>query len=138
MMRGEAQRGWLDEDVPPPGRIIEAMIETSTQIVTVTERAAQKAIELAARDGYEEPYLRLRILAGGCSGFSYKLSFERGQAPDDHVIEAHGLRILIDPKSAPIVAGSALEFHDALLGGGFKVNNPQAVHECACGESFSI
>ena len=54
------------------------------------------------------------------------------------MIEAHGLRILIDPKSAPIVAGSALEFHDALLGGGFKVNNPQAVHECACRESFSI
>jgi len=43
-----------------------------------------------------------------------------------------GLRVLIDPKSAPIVAGSTLEFSDAMLGGGFKVNNPQAVHECAC------
>ena len=65
-------------------------------------------------------------------------SFEREQASDDNVIEAHGLKVLVDPKSVPIVAGSTLEFSDAMLGGGFKVNNPQAVHECACGESFSI
>ena len=56
----------------------------------------------------------------------------------DHVVDAFGLRVLVDPKSAPIVAGSTLEFNDALLGGGFKINNPQAVHECACGESFAI
>ncbi len=44
----------------------------------------------------------------------------------------------MDPKSAPIVAGSTLDFDDSLMGGGLKVHNPQAVHECACGESFSI
>jgi iron-sulfur cluster assembly protein len=49
-----------------------------------------------------------------------------------------GVRVLVDPKSAPIVEGSTLEFHDALLGGGLKMLNPHAVHECACGESFSI
>ncbi len=111
---------------------------TDTQVIGVTEQAAAKAIELGSREGFEDPCLRLRVLAGGCSGFSYKLSFEQAPGPDDHVIEAHGLKVLIDPKSAPIVAGSTLEFNDALLGGGFKVNNPQAVHECACGESFSI
>ena len=111
---------------------------TDTQVIGVTQQAAAKAIELGSREGYEDPCLRLRVLAGGCSGFSYKLSFEQANGPDDHVIEAHGLKVLIDPKSAPIVAGSTLEFNDALLGGGFKVNNPQAVHECACGESFSI
>lgn len=113
-------------------------MSTDTQVLGVTPRAAEKAIALATRDGFAEPCLRLRVLAGGCSGFSYKLSFERDAAPDDHVIEAHGLKVLVDPKSAPIVAGSTLEFNDALLGGGFKVNNPQAVHECACGESFSV
>ena len=113
-------------------------MSTSTQVIGVTEAAARKAAELSAREGFAEPFLRLRVLAGGCSGFSYKLSFEPGPAPDDNVIEAHGLRVLVDPKSAPIVAGSTLEFHDALLGGGFKVNNPRAVHECACGESFSV
>jgi len=107
-------------------------------VIGITQRAAEKAMELGAREGFDPVYLRLRVLAGGCSGFSYKLSFEGEQAGDDSVLESHGLRVLIDPKSAPIVAGSTIEFSDAMLGGGFKVNNPQAVHECACGESFSI
>jgi iron-sulfur cluster assembly accessory protein len=119
---------------------MEAMAtEVQTPLIGITPRAAEKAGELARREGFEEPIsLRLRVLAGGCSGFSYKLSFERASAEDDILLEAHGLRVLVDPKSAPIVAGSTLEYSDALLGGGFNVNNPQAVHECACGESFSI
>jgi iron-sulfur cluster assembly accessory protein len=112
--------------------------DVATQPIAVTERAAEKAIALSRREGFSDPILRLRVLAGGCSGFGYKLSFENDQLPDDHVINAFGLRVLVDPKSAPIVLGSTLEFNDAMLGGGFKVNNPQAVHECACGESFSV
>jgi iron-sulfur cluster assembly protein len=111
---------------------------TQTLEFGVTEAAARKAAALASREGFERPYLRVRVLAGGCSGFTYKLSFERGPADQDAAIEAFGLTVLIDPMSAPIVTGSTLEFNDALLGGGFKVNNPQAVHECACGESFSV
>jgi iron-sulfur cluster assembly accessory protein len=112
--------------------------DVATQPIAVTERAAEKAIALSRREGFSDPILRLRVLAGGCSGFGYKLSFENDQLPDDHVINGFGLRVLVDPKSAPIVLGSTLEFNDAMLGGGFKVNNPQAVHECACGESFSV
>jgi iron-sulfur cluster assembly protein len=110
----------------------------TTQVLSITEAAAVKAIALASREGLAETNLRLRVLAGGCSGFSYKLSFEEAPAEGDHIVEAHGMRLLIDPKSAPIVDGSIVEFHDAMLGGGFKVNNPRAVHECACGESFSV
>ena len=113
-------------------------MEAATQTVDVTPRAAEKAIQLAAREGYDRAFLRLRVLAGGCSGFSYKLSFEPDATPGDHVLEAHGLTVLIDQRSLPIVAGSTIEFIDAMLGGGFKVKNPQAVHECACGESFAI
>jgi iron-sulfur cluster assembly accessory protein len=110
----------------------------TTAPISVTERAAEKAIALAAKEGFAEPILRLRVLAGGCSGFTYKLSFEPGSQDDDRVIQAHGLTVLVDPRSEPIVAGSTLEFVDAMLGGGFKVNNPRAVHECACGDSFAI
>jgi iron-sulfur cluster assembly protein len=113
-------------------------MDTTRQPVGVSERAAEKAIQLSAREGFERPFLRLRVLAGGCSGFSYKLSFEHGPAGDDQALEAHGLTVLVDPRSAPIVAGSTIEFVDAMLGGGFKVRNPQAVHECACGDSFAI
>ncbi len=114
-------------------------VETEVPVLSVTRRAAEKAISLAKREGYEEdPHLRVRVVAGGCSGFSTRLSFEREAAPDDLVIEAHGLNVLVDPKSIPIMAGSTLEYSDAMLGGGFRVENPRAVHECACGESFSI
>ncbi|HEX2089737.1 MAG TPA: iron-sulfur cluster assembly accessory protein [Actinomycetota bacterium] len=111
---------------------------TATQVLTVTDKAAAKATTLAQREGYDDPCLRVRVVAGGCSGFGYKLSFEEAPRADDTVIEAPGIKVLVDPKSAPILAGSTLEFNDSLLGGGLKVNNPQAVHECACGESFSV
>jgi iron-sulfur cluster assembly accessory protein len=113
-------------------------METSTELVRVTPEAAVKARDLAQREGRSEANLRLRVLAGGCSGFSYRLAFEDAAAEDDTVIEAHGMRLLVDPASAPIVKGSTLEFQDSMLEGGLKVRNPNAVHECACGESFSV
>lgn len=115
-----------------------AVGETAVQILSVTEKAAAKARALAERDGLPDAYLRLRVVAGGCSGFTYRLSFEREPAPEDHVVEGHGLRVLVDPRSAPLLEGSTLDFSEALLGGGFKVRNPRAVHECACGESFAV
>jgi len=112
-------------------------METTT-VITVTEKAARKARALAERDGMPDACLRVRVVAGGCSGFSYELGFEQEPAAEDEVIEVDGFRVLVDPRSAPIVKGSTLEFNDALLGGGLKMINPQAVHECACGDSFSI
>jgi iron-sulfur cluster insertion protein len=107
--------------------------------IVVTDAAARKIGALAAREGRDEAVLRVRVTAGGCSGFSYDLSFADAAAPDDAVIEAtDGVRVVIDPRSVPIVLGSTLEFDDALMGGGLRMRNPQAVHECACGESFSI
>lgn len=111
---------------------------TTSTLIGITEKAAAKARSLAEREDRAEACLRVRVTAGGCSGFSYKLSFEDGPTDGDQVIEGHGLRVLVDPKSAPILQGSTLDFDEALLGGGFKMHNPQAQHECTCGESFSI
>ncbi len=109
-----------------------------TDVIAVTEKAARRIAALALKEGRAEPILRVRVTAGGCSGFTYELSFDR-PAEDDEVIQAsEGVRVLVDPRSAPIVKGSTLEFNDALLGGGLKMINPQATHECACGDSFSI
>ena len=110
----------------------------TTQVMGLTEAAAAKARAFSEREGHAEANLRIRVTAGGCAGFEYKLSFEDAPAADDNVLEAHGMRLLVDPKSAPIVEGSTLDFSEALLGGGFKIHNPRAVHECACGESFSV
>ena len=108
------------------------------EVLGITEAAAGRVRSLAEREGRAEPVLRLRVTAGGCSGFSYNLSLEDAPAEDDVVVDRHGIRVLVDPRSVPIVRGSTLDFSDALLGGGLKVRNPNAVHECACGESFSV
>jgi iron-sulfur cluster assembly accessory protein len=110
-----------------------------TSVIAVTDAAARKARQLAAGEGRPDASLRVRVTAGGCSGFSYKLSFEDDAAPEDLVATASdGFRVLIDPRSAPSVEGSTLDFDGALKGAGFKMRNPQATGECACGESFSI
>ena len=112
-------------------------MEQTATVITVTDKAAGKIRQLAAKQG-SDPVLRVRVIAGGCSGFSYDLAFGE-PATDDHVIEAaEGVRVVVDPRSAPIVQGSTLEFVDVMLGGGLKMLNPNAVHECACGESFSV
>ena len=112
-------------------------MEQTATVITVTEKAAGKIRQLAAKEGVD-PVLRVRVIAGGCSGFSYDLAFD-GVAESDHVIEAaESVRVVVDQRSAPIVQGSTLEFVDAMLGGGLKMLNPNAVHECACGDSFSV
>jgi len=114
-------------------------MQTTDAPITVTEKAAKKIAQLATKEGHPQPVLRLRVVAGGCSGFSYELGFEQAPATDDHVIAgAGGVQVLVDPRSAEIVAGSTLDMDTSMLGGGLKVHNPRAVHECACGESFSI
>lgn len=106
-------------------------------ILAVTPAAAAKISQLAVRDG-RPAVLRVRVLAGGCSGFTYELGFAESTEPDDTILERDGASVVIDPASAPILQGSTLEFVDTMMGGGLKVLNPQAVHECACGQSFSI
>jgi len=110
----------------------------STDVITVSDTAARKIAQLATKEGRPDAVLRLRVVAGGCSGFSYRLLFDDGPAPDDAVIPAGEVRVVVDPASAPIVRGSTLDLDEDLMSGGLRVRNPQAVHECSCGESFSI
>jgi iron-sulfur cluster assembly accessory protein len=109
----------------------------TTPVLTVTDAAARKVAALAAGEG-SDPTLRVRVIAGGCSGFSYRLAFDSPTTGDTVLEAGDGVRVVIDAASAPILAGSTLDLDTNLLGGGLKVRNPQAVHECACGESFSI
>jgi len=113
-------------------------IETDTPVLTITEQAARRVRSVAEREGRAEAYLRVRVVAGGCDGFTYELELADQLSDGDQVIEAYGLGVLVDGRSAPILQGSILEFNDSMLGGGLKVYNPQAVHECSCGQSFGI
>src|SRR6478609_522125 len=89
-----------------------------TPVLTVTEPAALRVRAVAAREGKPDAFLRIRIVAGGCDGFEYELGLEDGPAETDQVLDQFGLRVLVDPRSAPILEGSTLEYHDLMLGGG--------------------
>lgn len=102
----------------------------------VTERAAARIAEIAAANGGGA--LRVAVLAGGCSGFQYKFDLDRETAPDDVVIEQGPAKVFIDPSSLDLLAGSELDYTEALMGSHFAVRNPQATASCGCGSSFAI
>jgi iron-sulfur cluster insertion protein len=107
--------------------------------VEVTEGAATKVLALALKEGRRQAILRIRVTAGGCSGFKTELGFADEPAPEDAVVTApNGVRVLVDPASASILQGSTLDFDASLMGGGLKIRNPRARNECACGDSFSL
>ncbi|MEW5769471.1 MAG: iron-sulfur cluster assembly accessory protein [Pseudomonadota bacterium] len=81
--------------------------------------------------------LRIAISGGGCSGFQYGMRLEPEKAEDDVVVEIDGVTLLVDPFSAPLLAGVKVDFVDSLNGSGFKFENPNATSSCACGSSFS-
>lgn len=81
--------------------------------------------------------LRLGIKGGGCSGLSYHLAFDTCQEKD-YVIQADGIPVFIDPKSAIYLKGITLDYQGGLEGKGFVFINPNASNTCGCGESFSV
>ena len=106
-------------------------------MVTLTERAAVKVRELAGQEpAGEAEVLRIAIQGGGCSGFQYALGFDRGPQDGDNEIEMHGVKVVVDPYSAPYLTGSEIDFVDALMGAGFAINNPNVQAACGCGSSF--
>jgi iron-sulfur cluster assembly accessory protein len=106
-------------------------------MVTVTENAAAKIKELLAQEPEGDvSVLRIAVQGGGCSGFQYALGFDRGPQDGDNEVEMHGVRVVVDPFSAPYLAGSEIDFVDALMGAGFAINNPNVTAACGCGSSF--
>ena len=108
-------------------------------MVCVTETAAGKIKELMDREGRPKDHgLRLKVIGGGCSGLQYQLDFDETARTDDSVIEAYGVRVFVDMKSALFLTGTELDYDDGLMGTGFRFNNPNATNQCGCGESFSV
>ncbi len=107
------------------------------RLIRVTADASRKVNSLLIRQGRPQGVLRVAVIGGGCSGLQYKMDLQDGPANRDILVETGGVRVVVDPKSALYVTGSELDYVDALQGGGFKVNNPNAASSCSCGESFS-
>lgn len=108
-------------------------------MITVTENARNKAVELMRQDNRpEDSFIRVGVEGGGCSGLSYKLEFDHQLRDDDKVFEDKGVRIVCDKKSFLYLVGTQLDFSDGLNGKGFTFNNPNASRTCGCGESFAV
>jgi iron-sulfur cluster assembly accessory protein len=106
-------------------------------VLSITEKAAQQVAMIKERENRPQAHLRVSVIGGGCSGLSYKLSFEEGIKEKDRLVEMHGVTMIIDPKSLLFLKGISIDFTDGLEGQGFVFNNPNAKQSCGCGTSFS-
>ena len=106
-------------------------------MITVTEAAARKLRQVMEEKGVAETHaLRVFVTGGGCGGMQYGMTFDDKPREDDEVYEQHGIRIIVDPVSLFYIDGSRIDYVDNLMGGGFHIENPNAVATCGCGSSF--
>jgi iron-sulfur cluster insertion protein len=108
-------------------------------MVTLTEIAAKKISDLRLQEGKPEWGLRIRLIGGGCSGMSYEMGWEDTAGDDDNVIEAQGVKVYIDRRSASYLDGSEIDYvENNMLGAGFAINNPNVKSSCGCGASHQF
>ena len=110
----------------------------SEPVVTLTPYAVEMVRKVRAREGLSDrAALRVAVVGGGCSGFSYHLDFDEQAQEGDQVIEYEDVQVRVDPTSAQYLRGVQIDYVSSLHGGGFKFVNPNATHTCGCGSSFS-
>ena len=107
------------------------------EMLTLTDAAAKRVAAIAEKQA-KPAILRLSVEGGGCSGFQYKFDLAEAAENDDMVSETDGVRLVVDPVSLDLVAGSKVDFVESLGGAAFRVENPNAAAGCGCGSSFGI
>lgn len=108
------------------------------QPLTFTDAGADKAKQLLGNSGKENAAIRLFIKSGGCSGYSYGMAIDDRELEGDSIFEDRGVKVVVDPRSLPLVQGSEIDYIENMMGGGFDVRNPQATSSCGCGSSFRV
>ncbi|GAB4519226.1 MAG: iron-sulfur cluster insertion protein ErpA [Haliangiales bacterium] len=108
------------------------------QFVNITDLAASKVIEIRDAEEIEgEMSLRVRVVGGGCAGFSYDLYFD-SETDLDHAFQINGVNVVVDQMSLMYLMGTEIDYVESLQGAGFKFNNPNVKSTCGCGSSFSV
>ena len=116
---------------------IESDIEmVEAPAMTLTPGAEVKLRDLLVSRSIPNHGLRVFVAGGGCSGLQYGMAFEAQAREFDTVIDQNGVKLFIDPTSLMYLSGASIDFVDSLMGGGFKIENPNAVSACGCGSSF--
>lgn len=127
----------MDTQTIPVTTMPDVQAVTTQPMVTLTPIAAQKLTALLAEKNLPGYGLRVFISGGGCSGFQYGMGFENTTEEGDFVFESSGVRVYLDSASAMYLEGATVDYVDSLMGGGFRIENPNAVSTCSCGQSFS-
>ncbi|WP_391116659.1 HesB/IscA family protein [Psychrobacillus sp. L3] len=107
-----------------------------TEVVILSEAAAYRVKEMMTHNGEEGSMLRVSVNGGGCSGLSYGMSFEKEKNEDDLELHQHGIDIVVSTEDASILNGTTIDYKESLMGGGFTIENPNAIASCGCGSSF--
>ena len=107
-------------------------------MVTLTETTVSKVKEIMEQQTPQPGGLRISIVGGGCSGFSYQMNFDQSSNGMDKVYDFNGLKVFVDQASLLYLDGVEIDYVEALEGAGFKFNNPNVKHTCGCGSSFSV
>ncbi len=104
----------------------------------LTETAITKVKEIIAQQDPHPVGLRIGVVGGGCSGFSYQMQFEEKTSPMDKVMEFDGVKVFVDQMSLMYLDGTEVDYVESLEGAGFKFGNPNVKSTCGCGSSFSV
>ncbi|MEB6835593.1 HesB/IscA family protein [Staphylococcus simulans] len=104
--------------------------------VILTEAAAYEVKSMLESNDMSDGYLKIKVNGGGCTGLTYGMSAEQEPGENDEVIEFYGLKVLVDKYDKPVLEGTTIDFKQSLMGGGFQIDNPNAIASCGCGSSF--
>lgn len=107
-------------------------------MVQLTETAAGKVREILATQDPKPAGLRIAVVGGGCSGFSYSMAFENSPGFLDKTYNFGDLKVFIDQASLLYLEDTEVDYVETLEGSGFKFNNPNVKSTCGCGSSFSV
>jgi len=116
--------------------ILENELNTITG-VTLSTRAAEEITGLLERQEKPGAALRVFVQGGGCSGLNYGMAIDESIEEDDFVFNAHGVKVVVDPISMNYLKGASVDYVEDTMGGGFKIDNPNATRSCGCGSSFA-
>lgn len=105
-------------------------------MLSITDKAADKVKTLLQEKNAESGALRVFVAGGGCSGYQYGMALAQDVEEDDLVVEHDGVKLLVDPESAPLLQGAEIDYIEDIMKSGFTIFNPNAVKSCACGSSF--
>lgn len=106
-------------------------------MLKLTEGAVTKVREILDTQEPKPGGLRISVVGGGCSGFSYSMAFENAPGMLDKQYDYAGMKVFVDQASLLYLDGAEVDYVDSLEGSGFKFNNPNVKSTCGCGSSFS-